>query len=51
MMKLLMGDKHHDGFTPTLLEFPNCYLNSDFREWLLKRTDEREVHDFIGFEK
>ncbi len=47
MLKLLMGDRRHDDFTPTLLEFPKLYRSRAFRHFLLERTEEEEVADFI----
>ncbi len=47
MLKLLMGDRRRDDFTPTLLDFVNCYLDRDFRHWLLARTDEPATCDFV----
>ena len=47
MLKLLMGNRKHDDFSPTLLDFVNCYLDKDFRHWLLARTDEPATCDFI----
>ncbi len=47
MLKLLMGDKHHDDFVPTVLEFTQCYLSADFRDWLRERTKDPQTHDFL----
>ncbi|GAG44326.1 unnamed protein product, partial [marine sediment metagenome] len=47
MMKLLMGDQERKGFVPTVLEFPNLYLDSDFRDWLRDTTEDSQVHDFV----
>jgi hypothetical protein len=47
MMKLLMGDRPDGDFQPTLLEFPLLYLNESFRRYLLERTREEEVKDFV----
>jgi hypothetical protein len=48
MMKLLMGDRRFDDFTPTLLEFPKVYLIKEFREFLLNRSQDDQVRDFIA---
>jgi hypothetical protein len=48
MMKLLMGDRRFDDFTPTLLEFPKVYLSKEFREFLLERSQDDQVRDFIA---
>ena len=47
MLKLLMGDEQREDFSPTILEFINCYLNSKFRNWLKDRTKDPAVRDFI----
>jgi len=47
MLKLLMGDRKREDFTPTLLDFVTCYLSKDFRIWLLARTDEASTCDFV----
>ena len=47
VLKLLMGDRKHDDFSPTLMDFVTCYLSRDFRHWLLARTEEPATHDFV----
>jgi DNA helicase HerA-like ATPase len=47
MLKLLMGDRRHDDFSPTIMEFLNCYLDKNFRNWLCERTNESMVLDFV----
>ncbi len=47
MLKLLMGDSHHDDFVPTVLEFNQCYLSKDFRHWLRERTRDPQTLDFL----
>lgn len=47
MLKLLMGDKKRDNFTPTLLDFIRCYSDRSFRNWLLESIDDQQVKDFI----
>ncbi len=47
MLKLLMGDQHHEDYVPTLLEFSLCYQDRDFRRWLKTRTSDKQVLDFI----
>jgi len=47
MLKLLMGDKHHNDFVPTVLEFTQCYLSAEFRDWLRKRTHDPQTLDFL----
>lgn len=47
MLKLLMGAKKHDDFTPTILNFMMCYLSESFRNWLSSRTDDPTNRDFI----
>ena len=47
MLKLLMGDRQHDDFTPTILNFTMCYLSEDFRKWLGARMDDPANRDFI----
>lgn len=47
MLRLLMGNKHHDDYTPTLLEFNNSYVYKKFRHWLADRTDEKAAIDFL----
>ncbi|OGR05639.1 MAG: hypothetical protein A2511_09045 [Deltaproteobacteria bacterium RIFOXYD12_FULL_50_9] len=46
-LKLLMGDKPDEHFTPTLLEFVRCYSDKEFRHWLLKRTSDEQVREFV----
>jgi hypothetical protein len=46
-LKILLGSKPSADFTPTLLEFKNCFISKGFRRWLLNRTDEADTHDFI----
>jgi len=47
-MKLLMGDRKRDGFTPTILEFIRSYTDQKFRRWLLKAVDDQQVRDFVA---
>ena len=47
MLRLLMGEKHRKEFVPTLLDFATCYLNSDFRQWLLESVVDPQICDFI----
>lgn len=47
MIKLLMGEKKRDDFTPTILNFMMCYLSEDFRKWLVSRIDDPTNKDFI----
>ena len=48
MLKLLMGDQHHDDFIPTILEFTLCYQDKNFRSWLKNRTRDQQVVDFVN---
>ena len=48
MLKLLMGDRHHELFVPTLLEFSLCYRDRRFRSKLKKRISDKQVIDFIS---
>lgn len=47
MLKLLMGERKCDDFTPTILNFIMCYLNESFRNWLGSRIDDPSNSDFI----
>jgi hypothetical protein len=47
MLRLLMGEKPRKDFVPTLLDFATCYLNSDFRKWLLESVVDPQICDFI----
>lgn len=47
MLKLLMGDKPRKHYIPTLQDFINCYLNSDFRNWLKNDIDDPNTLNFI----
>ncbi|MBN1829801.1 MAG: type IV secretion system DNA-binding domain-containing protein [Deltaproteobacteria bacterium] len=48
MLKLLMGDRRHDDYTPTILDFIRCYTNTEFRNWLKSRIEDPSViMDFI----
>lgn len=47
MLRLLMGSKPHTDYRPTILEFQNCYLYENFRNWLVRRNDEEATKDFI----
>lgn len=47
MMKLLLGDKHRPGYTPTILEFIKCYIDRKFRDWLLESVSDQQVKDFV----
>ena len=53
MLRLLMGEKPIMGerprkdFVPTVLDFAACYLNTDFRQWLLESVVDPQVCDFI----
>ncbi|MGV8080932.1 MAG: helicase HerA domain-containing protein [Syntrophales bacterium] len=47
MLKLLMGDKRQNDFTPTLLDFMTCYLSHRFRRWLKKRIVDEQVLEFV----
>lgn len=47
MMKLLMGDRARKGYVPTILEFIRCYLDEDFRHWLMKTMSDQQVTDFV----
>ncbi len=47
MLKLLMGEKRQDDFTPTILNFMMCYLNEEFLDWLGSRTEDPANRDFI----
>jgi hypothetical protein len=47
MLKLLMGSKPSIDFKPTLLEFKNCFISKEFRNWLFYRTDEEDTKDFV----
>ncbi|RPH52424.1 MAG: DUF87 domain-containing protein [Desulfobacteraceae bacterium] len=48
MLKLLMGDRHNDNFTGTLLEFNLCYSERKFRSWLKNRIEDPVALDFIN---
>ena len=48
MLKLLMGDTHHDHFVPTLLEFSLCYQDKSFRSWLKKLVRDQQVVGFVN---
>jgi hypothetical protein len=47
MMRLLMMDNHIEGFTPTLLEFPICFINFQFRQWLKNKSTDPGTKDFV----
>lgn len=47
MLKLLMGDQPDQKPQFTLLEFPHLYLKAELRNYLLERTGEQEVKDFV----
>jgi len=47
MMKLLLGDKHRPGYTPTILEFIKCYVDRKFRHWLRDSISDQQVLNFI----
>lgn len=49
MLKLLCGDGggQRPGFTPTVLEFVQCYLEKELRLWLSETTAEADVKDFV----
>jgi len=46
MLGLLMGDKHREKLTATLLEFIPCYQNRNFRKWLKKTVSDPQLLDF-----
>lgn len=46
-LRLLMGSKPSADFTPTLLEFKNCFISKEFRKWLFYRTDEEDTKEFL----
>ena len=47
MIKLLMGDKPRKDFIPTIVEFPLCYLESNFRTYLAKGIEDQQILDFV----
>jgi len=47
MLQLLISEKPRQDFIPTILDLPSCYLNGDFRQWLLKTVVDPQVRDFI----
>ncbi len=47
MMKLLLSSEPREGFSPTLLDFPLCYVSRQFRNWLYKTNNDSQVKDFI----
>lgn len=47
-MKLLMGDKQRERFTPTILEFMRCYIDAEFRRWLVNSISDQQVIDFVN---
>ncbi len=47
MLRLLMGSKTANDYKPTILEFKNCYLYESFRNWLVRRTVEESIVDFV----
>jgi hypothetical protein len=47
ILRLLMGDRPRSGFVPTLLEFSLCYLDRDFRKWLLQAVNDPQLADFV----
>jgi hypothetical protein len=47
ILRLLMGDLPRAGFVPTLLEFSLCYLDRDFRKWLLQAVNDPQIKDFV----
>lgn len=47
ILRLLMGDRPRNEFVPTLLEFSLCYLNRDFRRWLLRAVSDPQIKDFV----
>lgn len=49
VLKLLMGDGRdtRGDFVPTVVDFLRCYLDDDFREWLVSTIDDDEVVNFI----
>ena len=47
ILRLLMGDRPRPGFVSTLLEFSLCYLDRDFRKWLLQAVNDPQIIDFV----
>jgi GTPase SAR1 family protein len=49
MLKLLMGDgsELRNGFIPTVIDFTGCYLDDEFRQWLVRTIDDDEVISFV----
>lgn len=47
MLRLQMGSKRFEDYKPTLLEFNNCFVDEEFRHWLVDRNDEKMTRDFI----
>ena len=48
MMRLLLGDKPRENYIPTILEFPMCYLDRKFREYLTANMqDPGQLSDFV----
>lgn len=47
MLRLLMGSEPAQDYKPTILEFRDCYLHKEFRDWLVHRTDDDVTKDFI----
>jgi len=47
MLRLLMGSKPASDYKPTILEFRDCYLHKEFRNWLMARNDDSITKDFI----
>jgi hypothetical protein len=47
LLRLLMGDQPRSGFVPTLLEFSLCFLDRDFRKWLLQAVTDPQIKDFV----
>lgn len=52
MLKLLMGRSHRSNFTPTILDFNNCFNNKDFRDWLKRNFEgSAELDGIIEIER
>lgn len=49
MLKLLIsnGKGKREGFIPTVLDFTRCYLNSEFRNWLVRTSFDDESIEFV----
>jgi len=48
MLRLLMGDRPREGFTPTILEFRRLFQDEDFRRLCVRDVQDPEVSNFLS---